>query len=305
MKKFLSIAMTAMLVAAMAVPTFAFQTLPSVDVALTVPGCNATPVLDGTIGADEYSEIATTADMWSGAVADAANEGAADAIVSGAKLYMTWDADYVYFASTFEAPNGFYSPWEGDEGSMWQSAALQLSYSNAADKAEEGSQNRLEYGIGVTEAGTNLSTIWANYDGKDYAAEDIVNNFKIAVNGTTVTVEVRTPWSAFTDITPAAGAQVTTCIVYSIGVDTDYIHAQLAAGCTGEGGKNTSYEATLTLAEAPALPVVEEVTEEAPATDTAPTTTTAAQTSDATAAFAVLGVVALGAAAIVAKKVRG
>lgn len=309
MKKFFSIALTALLVAAMAVPTFAFNEVPNVDVALTVPGCNAAPVLDGVIGADEYSEIATTADMWSGAVADTANEGVSESLASTAKVYMTWDKDYIYYASTFNAPNGFYSPWEGDEGSMWYSAALQFCYSNVADKAEDGSTNRLEFGIGATEAGTNLAIIWAEYSGKEgvYTTDAINGNFKIAVNGNDVTVEVRTPWSAFTDITPATGAQVTGCVVYSIGADQDYIHAQLAAGCTGTGGKNVSYEATLTLADAPALPVVEEApAEEAPAADAAPTeTTTAAQTSDATAAFAVLGVVALGAAAIVAKKVRG
>lgn len=318
MKKFLSIALTALMVAALAVPTFASTDIPADDVdnggagiEFSVPGCNATPTLDGAIADGEYSEIATKTSQWSKAVSDDANDGVAEAIYTNAKIYMTWDANYIYYATTFTAPNDFYSPWEGDEGNMWYSSALQFCYANTADKADTSSTNRLEFGVGVTSAGKNLATIWANEEGFDYTADDITGNFAMKVDGSTVTLELRTPWSAFTSVSPAIGAQVTLCVVYSVGADQDYVHAQLAAGCTGAGGKNTYHQATLTLADAPAVPVIEEVADETPAADaaadtSAPAATTgAAQTSDASALFVLLAVAALGTAVVVSKKVRG
>lgn len=317
MKKLVSIAVVMMMVLALGVSSFASTNLPADDgnIKYDVPGCLAAPVLDGKINDGEYSLIDTPATNWSRAVADDANDGLADDLAKNAKVYMTWDADYIYYASTFTAPNGFVNIWADDPGSMWYSGAIQMTYCDTQSRDDD-TQNRLEYGFGLAADGTKITTVWANpEDFSDaYTAEMIPDNFALTVDGNNVTFEARTPWGAFQAAKGAVGVQCGITVVYSIGVEQDYVHAQLAAGCTGEGGKNVIHTALLTLTEAPPPPVVEEEeepaaeapAEEAPAAETvaeAPAApAAAAQTGDIAAILVLAAVAALGTAAVVSKK---
>ena len=122
----------------------------------------------------------------------------------------------------------------------------------------------------------------SGYDGlgnKDYFVKNESNK---------LTYEVRTPWNTFL-ANPAVkeGSVFGACFVWSVGEGTDYIHTQLASGCTGDSGKNAGNFAQVTLAAAPVIetqpPETEAPADEAPAT-------TAAQTADI-AGIAVLAVV--------------
>ncbi|HHX54677.1 MAG TPA: hypothetical protein GX704_07190 [Clostridiales bacterium] len=319
MKKLVSIAVVMMMVLALGVSSFASTNVPDDDgnIFYDVPGCLAAPVLDGVINDGEYSLIETKPSQWSRAVSDDANDGLADEIAKTAKVYMCWDADYIYYASTFVAPNGFANIWADDPPSMWYSGAIQMEYCDTKSRDDD-TTNRLEYGIGVTADGTKVTTVWANpEDFSDaYTAEMIPDNFAMKVDGNNVTFEVRTPWGAFQEAKGAVGVQCGITVVYSIGLEQDYVHAQLAAGCTGEGGKNVIHTALLTMKEAPPPPVVEEEpapVEEAPAAAEAPPAAetvaaapaapaAAAQTGDVAAILVLAAVAAIGTAAVVSKK---
>ena len=328
MKKYLSIVLAAVMVAALGVSAFASTCLPDDDgnIFFDVPGYNVQPVLDGVISDGEYSEIVTKRSQWSIACGDDDNDDTAWALAESAKVYMTWDADYIYYASVFTAPKGFDSIWEGDEASMWYSGAIQMTFTDLASK-EDDTQNRLEYGIGTTKEGTKLTTVWANAEGFEYDPEAIKDNFAIGKNGNTITFEVRTPFSAFADVKGAVGTKIAGNVVYSIGEEQDYIHAQLAAGCTGEGGKNQIHDAIFTLVEAPvieteapeteapapvetAAPAPVETAAPAPVAETAAPVVEAApaapapaaQTGDSAAIVILAAAAALGTAVVVAKK---
>ena len=254
MKKTLSLVIVVLMAAALSVSAFASTCVPDDDgnIFYDVPGCNVTPVMDGVVNDGEYSEIATKRSQWSIAVADDANDDLAWALAESAKVYMSWDETYVYYASVFTAPKGFDSAWEDDPASMWYSGAIQMTFTDLASK-EDDTQNRLEYGIGTTAAGTKITTVWANAEGFEYDPEAIKDNFAIGKNGNTVTFETRTPYSVFADVKGAEGTKIAGNVVYSIGEDQDYIHAQLAAGCTGEGGKNQIHDAVFTFTAAPVI----------------------------------------------------
>ena len=331
MKKYLSIVLAVAMAAALGVSAFASTCVPDDDgnIFYDVPGCNVTPVMDGKIADGEYSEIATKKSQWSIAVSDDENDDLAWALAESAKVYMTWDADYVYYASVFTAPKGFDSIWEGDEGSMWYSGAIQMTFTDLASK-EDDTQNRLEYGIGTTKEGTKLTTVWANAEGFEYDPEAIKDNFAIGKDGNTITFETRTPYSVFADVKGAEGTKIAGNVVYSIGEDQDYIHAQLSAGCTGEGGKNQIHDAVFTFVAAPVIETEPPETEApapetaAPAPETAapvaetaaPVAETAApapaaapaaaapaaQTADMTAVVVLAAVAAIGTAVVVSKK---
>ena len=201
---------------------------------------------------------------------------------------------------------------------MWYSGAIQMTFTDLASK-EDDTQNRLEYGIGTTAEGTKLTTVWANADGFEYDPEAIKDNFAIGKNGNTITFETRTPYSVFADVKGAEGTKIAGNVVYSIGEDQDYIHAQLAAGCTGEGGKNQIHDAVFTFTAAPvhdavftftAAPAPAETAAPAPVAETAAPVVEAApaapapaaQTGDSAAIVILAAAAALGTAVVVAKK---
>ena len=94
MKKYLSIVLAVVMVAALSVSAFASTCLPDDDenIFYDVPGCHAAPVMDGVVADGEYSEIATKKSQWSIAVSDNENDDLAWALAESAKVYMTWDA---------------------------------------------------------------------------------------------------------------------------------------------------------------------------------------------------------------------
>ena len=208
---------------------------------------------DGTISDGEYYKV-DIPDSW---LSYAINDNDTDAGLAYAKatkpeLYMSWDETYVYAATRYTVTEGHENLWDGDPGSMWYSGAVQFNYANFDEVASE---YRLEYGVGLSsDTGDNLFTVWADGTGEGY--QPTTDDAKVWLDGNTLTYETRCPWSAFADEDNTGykeGNGFNTTFVWSIGKGQDYVHIQLAEGCTG-AGKHAENMAQVTLVGAVAAP---------------------------------------------------
>ncbi len=198
---------------------------------------------DGILAAGEYSIIDVNPAWISAYAPDQATMQTAKNLEY--TLAMSWDKDYIYTYVQYTDPNGHDNHWDEVPADMWQSGALQMNFSDVYSSGED----RLEYGIGLSSDTNNiLSTVWSDYLGVDYqvGAEDVF----ISCENDVLTYECRTPISAFSDITGRHGAQYGFCFVISWGNGGDFIHTQLAAGCTGNPGKDAGRFADITLVDA-------------------------------------------------------
>nr|MCR5682586.1 discoidin domain-containing protein [Clostridiales bacterium] len=160
------------------------------------------------------------------------------------ELYMAWDENYVYTATRYTEPNGHDNAWDDDPASMWYSGACQFNYANLDEVA---SDYRLEYGVGLTNSGNTIYTVWAQGGGDDY--EPTEEDAKVFKDGDTMIYETRCPWSAFADEDNTGykeGNGFNFCFIWSVGKGQDYTHIQLAQGCSGNG-KHAEYFAQVTL----------------------------------------------------------
>ena len=245
MKKLFSILLAAVLAAGtMVLPASAsfIQEEAYYDIAFSVNKAATAWAPDGTYTPGEYFDIAVD-DTWrSSACADDANDQTAWGL--DYKLALSWDDSYFYTYIQFVDPNGHDNTWGADPASMWYSGAIQI---NHADEDQMG-ESRLEYGVGLTSDSNELiSNVWADYLGSGFAPK-ANEDYIVTVDGDTVTYEARTPFSAFTTLTPEIGAVVSACYVISWGNGQDYCHTQLAEGCTGNG-KDAGAFAMITLAD--------------------------------------------------------
>ena len=283
MKKTLSLVIVVLMVAALSVSAFASTTVAENEsnIAYTVPGCNTTPVMDGVINPGEYSLITTAEGDWCIGTPNDDWDDAAWTVAKTAKVYMSWDADYIYFASEFTAPFGFYCPWEDEPGSIWYSGCMQMAYSSL-ESHNDASQDRWEDGVGKAENGNKVFISYATPEGYDTTEDDVLAGlFDFTINGNDVVFEHRVPYSAFAPGKFAEGQQYGVCAVYSVGQDQDYLHVQLSGGVSG--GKDQSMNAVITLAPAPVIETEAPETE-APAPETeAPAPAPAAEAAPAPA----------------------
>lgn len=248
MKKLTAIILCALLLVAMAIPAFAateakadgYVDNPAFEVKKATTAWKA----DGVMSDGEYYKIDVQKTWISGAWADESMEDAC--LNLDFTLAMSWDESYIYTFITFVDPDGHSNTCDADPGSMWQQGAVQLNF---ADVDCSGDQ-RLEYGIGKSsDTGDLISTVWADYLSSGYA---VTGDFGVTVDGSTVTYEARTPYSAFTETAAATGVQYGVCYVIAWGADTSHLHTQLATGCTGFG-KDAGAFAHITLADAPVV----------------------------------------------------
>ncbi len=262
MKKTLSLVLAGLLTAAMAVSASAgftdYTELPKFGVKGIAEGVTWTP--DGEWTEGEYAEIDVKDGWTSAAVNDDANMDAA--LELDYKLGMSWDKDYLYTYIQFEDANGYENLWAADPGSMWYSGAIQVSGSEVGSSGQSG----IEYGIGLTtDTEEKITNIWFNELG---SYEAPASDFEVFVDGDIITYEYRTPFSAFSTVAAKEGAEYSYGIVISWGNAQDYIHTQLASGCTGNGKTSENF-ADITLEEAIVVETEPEVVEEvatAPAT---------------------------------------
>lgn len=303
MKKHLALFLTALLVFVMAIPAFAGAER-EVDVGNVKFGIKrATKEFkpDGVIEEGEYYEIPLKDTWLSYAWNDINDEAENQAKSMEPKLYMSWDDKYVYTATVYKVSK-FFNEYGTDPGSIWKAACIQ---NNFAPKAEDVllAENRLEYGVSLTSDTNELvSFVWADSsDGGAIGWSPEPNvDYIVTHSNNVLTYEVRTPWEAFYDGTPKEGDVFGYCIVWAGGPDyEEYVHAQLASGCTGFGKDAFSF-AQVTLEAAPVIeaqPPAEE-----PVTTSVPTP--APQTADVFTAV-VFAAVATASGAIAISKKRG
>jgi hypothetical protein len=190
---------------------------------------------DGTITDGEYYKVEIDP-TW---ISYAINDNDTDAGLEYAKsitpeLYMSWDESNIYCATRYEVPKGHENLWDGDPGSMWYSGAVQFNYANFDEVASE---YRLEYGVGLSsDTGDTLYTVWADGAGTGFTPSE--ENAKVWLDGNTLTYETKVAWEDFADEDNTAGKEglgFNFCLVWSVGKGQDYVHIQLAEGCTGNG----------------------------------------------------------------------
>lgn len=298
MKKVFSLVLAGLLVAGMAVATSAGNTeeADAGNISFDIHRINATWTPDGEWSEGEYAEVAVKKSWISTATADDANNDVAENLQF--KLGMSYDDQYVYGYVQFVDPNGHDNAWDDDASSMWYSGALQINYSDAD---EEGDQ-RLEYGIGLTNSGKKITNTWADYLGGGFESADA--DWTCDVDDDTITYEFRTPFSAFSDsVKGKEGDKIGFCLVVSWGNEQDHAHTQLASGCTGYAGKAADHFAKVTLGDQIVVETAAPETEAPEVVDAAAasTTTEAPKTFDAGIIAAVAAIVSAAGYAIAKK----
>ena len=292
MKKVFSLVLAGLLVAGMAVSTSAaFQAEEDLqNISFDIHRINGTWTPDGEWSDGEYAEVDHKTSWISAATNDEANLDAAKNL--DFKLGMSYDDTYVYGYVQFVDANGHDNAWDDEAGSMWYSGALQINFSDA----DEAGDQRLEYGIGLTNSGKKITNTWGDYLGTGFEAADA--DWTCNVDGDTVTYEFRTPFSAFSDtVKGKEGDQIGFCVVISWGNEQDYIHTQLSSGCTGDPGKAADNYAKVTLGDQIVVETEPE-TVETVADAAAETTTEAPKTFDAGIIAAVAAIVSAAGYAI-------
>lgn len=292
MKKVFSLVLAGLLVAGMAVATSAaYQAEEDLqNISFDIHRINATWTPDGEWSDGEYAEVDHKTSWISAATGDETNLDAAKNL--DFKLGMSYDDQYVYGYVQFVDANGHDNAWDDEPGSMWYSGALQINFSDA----DEADDQRLEYGIGLTNNGKKITNTWGDYLGSGFEAADA--DWYCDVDGDTVTYEFRTPFSAFSDsVKGKEGDKLGFCLVISWGNEQDYIHTQLASGCTGDPGKKADNYAKVTLGDQIVVETEPEVVETV-ADAAAATTTEAPKTFDAGIIAAVAAIVSAAGYAI-------
>ena len=193
MKKVFSLVLAGLLVAGMAVSTSAaFQAEEDLqNISFDIHRINGTWTPDGEWSDGEYAEVDHKTSWISAATNDEANLDAAKNL--DFKLGMSYDDQYVYTYVQFVDANGHDNAWDDEPGNMWYSGAMQINFSDA----DEAGDQRLEYGIGLTNSGKKITNTWGDYLGTGFEAADA--DWTCNVDGDTVTYEFRTPFSAFSD----------------------------------------------------------------------------------------------------------
>ena len=248
MKKITAVVVACMMILTLAVSASAYfeQEEAFCEVKFEIGKQTTAWAADGTITDGEYYPVELDPAWISYSINDNnTDEDLAYAKSINPELYMSWDENYVYTATRYTEPNGHDNEWDDNPGNMWYSGACQFNYANLDEVA---SDYRLEYGVGLTNSGNTIYTVWAQGGGDDY--EPTEEDAKVFKDGDTMIYETRSPWSAFADEDNTGykeGNGFNFCFIWSVGKGTDYTHIQLAQGCSGNG-KHAEYFAQVTLA---------------------------------------------------------
>lgn len=258
MKKFVSLVMASAMIASMAVAANAVYEAEADagKVAFDVPKARVAVEYDGVIDVDagEYYEIELK-DSWFSYAANT-DAGLADAKALDAQLFMSWDDDGINLAAKVNVPESDYVQTETDAASMWYQDCIQVNFSTE----DATGTDRLEYGIARnTDTGDFLGNVWQQKNGT-YTPAEGDNAFVDYVDGAIV-YETSVPWDVILGSDAAEGDTIGVCLVYSTGSNPDYIHTQLAHGCTGDPGKAADGFAKATLVAAPEIVEPEEPAE--------------------------------------------
>lgn len=297
MKKFTSVFMAILLCSMLALTAMAGYEqgalVENAGVAFEAKQATVAQAFDGVITEGEYYLVDVSADMRSYAWDDAGDDGSKAKAINF-DYYLAWDDNGVRTAIVYKAGQPYenlYTP--DDAGNMWNRTAAQVSFAPITDDT----MDILELGFGRNSAdGSQLNFTWLtpvtgtgheSTAGKDYSVT-------LAGNGDLV-YEIFVPWTAFLAGNAKLGDSFGTVAVAAGGTEElGHSHSQIAAGCTGDPGKNATLFAKVKLVEAPPAPVTDPPAEgETPA---------APQTHDMSVAMIAVMLISAAAAAVVLKK---
>jgi hypothetical protein len=272
MKKILSLALGATLVASLAVSASAaaMNGANAKTVKAEVKAAAETPVMDGKIGEYEYAKINTP-------VADLviSDEKAKDV---GFDLYLAYDKDYLYYAikTTHEAHK---NENDKDMTTIWNSDGIQVSGAKAKP-ASATDRGEIGYALSST-SGKVLYNTWADAlkSGFKASADDV----KIVIDGKTAIYEGKVPAKFFGEDALEKGDSFKASFMVNtlIGGTRYYVEWGTGVGST----KDANAHATITLGDAIVLPKKE-----------------APKTADATSVAVLALAASLAAGYVVAKK---
>lgn len=193
MKKFISLMLTALMCAALAIPAAAVQEkgANAASVTATIPAVSKKPVLDGKVSAGEYSEIVySTDDLLFFGIND---DVLAKMKKTGFKIYASYSADTVYVAAVVDTPD--YCQTSKNVNDIWQQTCLQVSGARVDETAPA---TRFEFGYAKNSDTSELMfSPWTDAYGSGFKAALDGSDFQIkTVNGVT-TYEIAIPAKCF------------------------------------------------------------------------------------------------------------
>ena len=308
MKRIFALALTVMMVAALAVSASAYYLDRNEGGALIEKTVNKgyTPVvIDGKMSEGEYCHIPID---YNTEISIATYDEAAVSQIdfNSNELYMSYDENYVYLFITTTA-KGHHNGCDDNVENIWAQYGIQVSL---ADVNDDDSSMRLESGYALSsDTGNNIHRVWN--DGQGLGYEDICTpgtDYVVVKDGDKMNYEVRVPYEAFQAEKAVEGDKIRLSIVWATGTsDADlsdqYIHTQFAYGITGDPGKDVTGHAVMTLGPALEAPAAEAPEAEAPADagEAAAVVAAAPVTADA-GIVAAVAVMAVAACVVLSKK---
>lgn len=280
MKKILSLALSALLVASLAVSASAAAVIGANATAKTVKAeikaAAETPKMDGVIGEYEYVKMDTSA----------ANLSYSDPKVQNHtfEVYLSYDKDYVYFAVKGQH-DAHKNERDTDLGNMWNADGIQVAAA-LANVTDAQKTYRYESGFGLSsKTGNVLTNTWVDTinagktAGKKLAATDCV----VKLDGKTAIYEGRIPAACVGEASLEKGDTFKLSLALNTFVDDTRYYIEWGAGTCAS--KDATAHPTVTLGDAIELPKKE-----------------APKTADATSVAILALAASLAAGYVVAKK---
>jgi len=255
MKRTLSLLLALLMLAALAVPTFAAEQLGknSTTIKTTIPGIAEKPVLDGFVDEFEYGEIAFTTD-------DMRIYGPDDAYINQIKgydfaIHAAYSSDTVYLAVVVESPD--YAQTQTDAANIWKDWSVQVSCAKADEKT---AANRSELGF-ARNSKTNalLFNAWADAYKAEWKPDLTGKDFTVVTEDGVTTYEIALPAKVFGVSSLKKGDQIRLNVCMNVGTN-DTKRGQLEWSQGTGGGKDATKFAVVTLGDAIEIPKAAEKT---------------------------------------------
>ena len=223
-----------------------------------ISSAKTAPVIDGVVKSGEYGkeiwDVKPDNQLVSYAQFEKGNYTAT------AKVYATYDADYLYLAVVVNTPNHDNTATAADPSSMWKYTCIQVNFSSYSRDTAYLSENwdwginqkstqdnaMRQYGFGVTNDGESLTCLWQGDSAKQ------CENFKVIREGQTTTYEAALAWSDLNKegevFSPKKGDKIGLSVSFNLGsLSTEFKNVTLRDGGGIIGINDWSKIPTITL----------------------------------------------------------
>jgi len=314
-KKIIAVLITAFLLMTMVTPVVALweEAANLYNINFTIQRVLETPVIDGFYDGElAYGDpLPVTAADRTIIVPDGDDAAYARAKGEDWTIWMVYDETYLYVL-TRTSSEGHENPLSGEDGMVWQSAAMQLGFGPVGISDDQ----FIEIGLGANDTNGDLTyVVWFNNaPGRvgDWTADDVSKNSAVRIDGAYIWYEMKIPFGAFLPKAAVAqGDQFTTGSVVLIRmphIGGGTIGSHLGWGIFGER-KGAERFVNITLGsqiQPPPIIVIEEEAESGDAAVISPapgTSTPVPQTNDNIIIFVFAVVTALSGAVLAKRRI--